>query len=257
MNMTNLSQFSLEGKTALITGGGTGIGLGIATSYVEAGGRVILIGRTESALKTACEQLGENAFYYVFDITQQSGIKSLVTRIVDEFGPIDILVNNAGIHLKAPVADTTDEAFLSVIQTHLLSSFTLSREVMESMKSNSIKGSIIMISSMTGIMAMTQVVAYTSAKTGMLGLMRGLLADYAEDGIRVNSIAPGWIESRMLHKALDSDAARKSKILNRIPFKKFGSPEDIGNTAIFLGSDASKYVNGVLIPVDGGAAVGF
>ncbi len=253
----NLSQFSLKGKTALITGGGTGIGLGIAKSYIEAGAMVAIIGRTESTLIDACETLGKYSKYYVYDITNQSGMKQLIHQIETDFGSIHILVNNAGIHLKAPVSKTTDEGFLSVIQTHLLSSFTLSREVMESMKSNGIKGSVIMISSMTGIMAMTQVVAYTSAKTGMLGLMRGLLADYAEDGIRVNSIAPGWIESKMLHQALDSDTERKNKILNRIPFKYFGQPEDIGNAAVFLGSDASKYVNGVLLPVDGGAAVGF
>jgi len=253
----SLVQFSLKGKTAIITGGGSGIGLGIAKSYIEAEGKVIIIGRTESTLKNACEQLGENSAYYVYDITNQSGIKDLVEQIEENHGAIHILVNNAGIHLKAPVSKTTDESFLKVIQTHLLSSFTLSREVMESMKRQNIKGSVIMISSMTGIMAMTQVVAYTSAKTAMLGLMRGLLADYAEDNIRVNSIAPGWIESKMLHKALDSDNARKNKILNRIPFKEFGKPEDIGNAAIFLASEASAYVNGVLLPVDGGAAVGF
>ncbi|MGM8361987.1 SDR family NAD(P)-dependent oxidoreductase [Flavobacterium sp. ARAG 55.4] len=253
----NIPQFGLKGKTALITGGGSGIGFGIAKAYTEAGARVIIIGRTESQLKEAVAILGSNASYYVFDITEQSKIKDLINRIVDNQGPIHILVNNAGIHLKAPASKTTDDAFLSVIQTHLLSAFTLSREVMESMKRYDIKGSIIMISSMTGIMAMTQVVAYTSAKTAMLGLMRGLLADYAEDGIRVNSIAPGWIKSKMLHQALDKDAERKNKILNRIPFKEFGKPEDIGNAAIYLGSDASSYVNGVLLPVDGGAAVGF
>ncbi|RKR07994.1 gluconate 5-dehydrogenase [Maribacter vaceletii] len=253
----NISQFGLKGKTALITGGGSGIGFGIALAYVNAGAKVIIIGRTEVTLQNAISELGENASYYVFDITNQSKIKELIKEMGRSHGAIHILVNNAGIHLKAPVSQTTDEGFLSVIQTHLLSAFTLSREVMESMKKYNVKGSIIMISSMTGIMAMTQVVAYTSAKTAMLGLMRGLLADYALNGIRVNSIAPGWIESKMLHKALDGDAERKNKILNRIPFKNFGKPEDIGNAAIFLGSEASAYINGVLLPVDGGAAVGF
>ncbi len=253
----NISQFSLSNKTAIITGGGSGIGLGIAKAYIEAGAKVVILGRTETTLQNACETLGINSLYYVFDITNQAGIKELITRIEKEHGPIHILINNAGIHLKAHVSETSDEAFLNVIQTHLLSSFTLSREVMASMKRNGIKGAIIMISSMTGIMAMTQVVAYTTAKTGMLGLMRGLLADYALDGIRVNAIAPGWIESKMLHQALDNDIDRKTKILNRIPFNEFGEPEAIGNAAIYLGSDASSYVNGVLLPVDGGAAIGF
>lgn len=253
----NLSQFNLVGKTALITGGGSGIGFGIAQAYIDAGAKVIIVGRTEERLQTAVKALGTNAYYSVFDITNQSKIKEFVNDVVNEYGPLHILVNNAGIHLKAPASETTDEGFLSVIQTHLLSAFSLSREVMNQMKANQVKGSVIMISSMTGIMAMTQVVAYTSAKTGMLGLMRGLLADYALDGIRVNAIAPGWIESNMLHKALDGDVERKSKILNRIPFKKFGKPEDIGNAAIYLASDASSYVNGVLLPIDGGAAVGF
>ncbi len=253
----NLSQFSLEGKTALITGGGSGIGLGIAHAYINAGAKVIIVGRTETTLKQACEELGSNAAYQLYDITNQEGMKDLVATITKQHGSIHTLVNNAGIHLKAPASETTDAGFLSVIQTHLLSSFSLSREVMNSMKEHGVKGSIIMISSMTAIMSMTQVVAYSTAKTGMLGLMRGLLADYALDGIRVNSIAPGWIESKMLHKALDGDTERKNKILGRIPFKDFGKPEDIGNAAIFLASDASVYVNGVLLPVDGGAAVGF
>ncbi|MDN5216966.1 SDR family oxidoreductase [Fulvivirgaceae bacterium BMA12] len=252
-----LADFKLDGKVALVTGGGSGIGLGIAKSYIDAGAKVVIVGRTESNLQEACETMGENAAYYVYDITRQAGIPDLVTTIEKEQGVIRILVNNAGVHLKAHTSETSDEAFLKVIQTHVLSSFTLSREVAARMAANNIAGSIIMISSMTGIMALDRVVAYTTAKTAMLGLMRGLLADYATHGIRVNAIAPGWIESRMLHQALDNDLPRKDKILNRIPFNKFGHPQDIGNAAIFLGSNASAYVSGVLLPVDGGAAVGF
>ncbi len=252
-----LADFKLDGKVALVTGGGSGIGLGIAKSYIDAGAKVVIVGRTESNLQEACQMLGQNATYHVYDITRQAGIPDLVSTVEKDQGPVQILVNNAGVHLKAHTSETSDEAFLEVLQTHVLSSFTLSREVADRMAANNIAGSIIMISSMAGIMALDRVVAYTTAKTAMLGLMRGLLADYATNGIRVNAIAPGWIESRMLHQALDNDLPRKSKILKRIPFNKFGQPQDIGNAAIFLGSDASAYVSGVLLPVDGGAAVGF
>jgi len=253
----NLTAFELTNKIALITGGGSGIGLGIAHAFINAGGTVVIVGRTEGTLKSACNELGKNAHYYVCDITKQDKLQGLVLDIEKDLGPIHVLVNNAGIHLKAHTSKTSDSDFLKVIQTHLLSAFTLSREVAERMAYHNIQGSIIMISSMTGIMAMDRVVAYTTAKTGMLGLMRGLLADYAKNKIRINSIAPGWIQSDMLDQALNNDPPRKNKIIGRIPFDGFGEPSDIGNAAIYLASDASKYVTGVLLPVDGGAAVGF
>ena len=247
---------SLKGKSALITGGGTGIGLGIAKTFATAGANVVITGRRTDVLIDAVKQIGDGARYYVNDIARQHELSELVNKIEREVGPIDILVNNAGQHLKKPMSDTTDEEFLSVLQVHLLSVFSLSREVANRMRERK-SGSIIFISSMSAVMGMTQVVAYTTAKTAILGLMRAMMAEYSADNIRVNAIAPGWIESDMMFKAINADEQRKQKIMNRIPFNRFGKPQDIGNAALFLASDAAAYITGVFLPVDGGAAQGF
>ena len=248
--------FDLTGKNALITGGGSGLGYGIAKGFIDAGAKVIIVGQNLEKLKNARHSLGESCAYFQMDITRQSEVPEMIEQIEAKYGAIDILVNNAGKHLKKPVAETSDEDYLDILKVHLLASFTLTREVgKRMMKRNG--GSIILISSMSAIMSMDRVVAYSTAKTALLGLMRGVMAEFAPYNIRVNAIAPGWIETPMLHVAIDSDLQRKQKIINRIPVHDFGQPEDIGYAALYLSSQAGKYVNGVLLPVDGGAASGF
>lgn len=248
--------FSLKGKRALITGGGTGLGYGIAKTFIEAEAEVIIAGRREQVLKEAAENLGEKCYYQQFDVTDLAKIPAFVQDIESNIGSIDILVNNAGKHLKKDAVDTTDAEFLEVLQVHLLSVFALIRECSKRMIERK-GGSIILISSMSAIMGLGQVVAYSTGKTGILGMMRNLVIEFAPHHVRINAIAPGWIESPMLHQALDKDSLRRNRILNRIPSGKFGEPEDIGHAALYLASDASAYVNGVLLPVDGGAAIGF
>ena len=248
--------FDLTGKNALITGGGSGLGYGIAKVFIDAGAKVIIVGQNLEKLKNARHSLRESCNYFQMDITRQSEVPEMIEQIEAKYGAIDILVNNAGKHLKKPVAETSDEDYLDILKVHLLASFTLTREVgKRMMKRNG--GSIILISSMSAIMSMDRVVAYSTAKTALLGLMRGVMAEFAPYNIRVNAIAPGWIETPMLHVAIDSDLQRKQKIINRIPVHDFGQPEDIGYAALYLSSQAGKYVNGVLLPVDGGAASGF
>lgn len=251
------TDFNLDGKLALVTGGGTGIGFGIASKFIEAGARVIIIGRREHVLKEAIQKLGKNAFYRVMDITKLDEIPNFVANIQSAHGTVDVLVNNAGKHLKAHAFDTSDEEFSSVLQTNLISVFSLSREIAKNMKQHNTAGSILMISSMTAIMGMDRVVAYSTAKTGILGMMRAMVADFSRYDIRVNAIAPGWIESDMLHQALDGDPERKAKVMGRIPLDHLGEPEDVSKAALFLASDAAKYISGVLLPVDGGAATSF
>lgn len=248
--------FSLEGKTALITGGGTGIGLGIAKEFIKANAKIIITGRREDILKNACAELGENANYVVSDLSVLSTIPELVTSIESKFGSIDILVNNAGIHLKKWAQDTTDEEFFKIIQTNLLSVFALTREVAKGMLERK-NGSIILISSMAGLFGIDRVSAYGTSKTALIGLMNNLVTEYSRDNVRVNCIAPGWITSDMFLNAINQDADRKQKIINRIALPDFGTPEDIGNAAVYLSSHAGRYVTGVVLPVDGGATVNF
>jgi NAD(P)-dependent dehydrogenase (short-subunit alcohol dehydrogenase family) len=248
--------FSLEGKTALITGGGTGIGLGIAKEFIKANAKVIITGRREELLKNACAELGENANYIVSDLSVLSAIPELVTNIESKFGSIDILANNAGIHLKKWAQETTDEEFFNIIQTNLLSVFALTREVAKGMIERR-NGSIIMISSMAGLFGIDRVSAYGTSKTALIGLMNNLVTEYSRDNVRVNCIAPGWITSDMFLNAINQDTDRKQKIINRIALPDFGTPEDIGNAAVYLSSHAGRYVTGVVLPVDGGATVNF
>ncbi|WP_010134253.1 SDR family NAD(P)-dependent oxidoreductase [Ochrovirga pacifica] len=252
----NLNVFSLKNQRVLVTGGGTGIGLGISKAMIEAGAKVVITGRREEVLQEAVEELGANASYRVNDITDRASIPVLVSDIETNEGPIDILVNNAGIHHKAWAQDTTDEDFERIIQTNLISVFSLTRECAKYMLKRK-KGSIIMIGSMAGLFGIDRVIAYSASKTALTGLVNSLTAEYAKDNVRVNAIAPGWITSNMFLNAVNKDQARKQQITNRIAMDHFGTTEDIGNAAVFLSSQAAKYITGVILPVDGGATVNF
>ncbi|MEC3907198.1 glucose 1-dehydrogenase [Tamlana sp. 2201CG12-4] len=252
----SLDVFSLKGKIALVTGGGTGIGLGISKAFIQAGAIVIITGRRETMLKEAATELGEHCKYFVNDVTNRKGIPDFISHIETQIGAIDILVNNAGIHHKAWAQDTTDEDFERVLQTNLISVFSLTRECAKYML-NRKSGSIIMIGSMAGLFGVDRVVAYGVSKTAITGLVNALVTEYSKSNVRVNAIAPGWIESNMFLNAINKDEKRKKQITNRIAMDHFGKVEDIGNAAVFLGSDAAKYITGVILPVDGGATVNF
>lgn len=251
-----LEAFSLEGKLALVTGGGTGIGLGISKALVDAGARVVITGRRESILEEATSSMGSQANYRVNDLNERNKIPFLIEDIEKNIGPIDILVNNAGIHHKAWAQETTDSDFERILQTNLISVFSLTRECAHKMLQRK-KGSIIMIGSMAGLFGIDRVVAYGVSKSALTGLVNLLVTEYSKDNVRVNAIAPGWIESNMFLKAIDQDPQRKKKIVDRIAMDHFGTTEDIGNAAVFLSSDAAKYITGTILPVDGGATVNF
>jgi NAD(P)-dependent dehydrogenase (short-subunit alcohol dehydrogenase family) len=251
-----MKAFRLDGKRALITGGGSGLGFGIAKLFTEAGAEVIIIGQNEQKLIDAKAALGNQCMYKQFNLAELDKIPALVDDVECNIGPVDILVNCAGIHLKKHAVETSDNEFLEVLNVHLFSVFALTREFAKGMIGRK-QGSVILVSSMSAVMGMKQVVAYSTAKTAVVGMMRSLVAEWATSNIRINTIAPGWIDTPMLHKAIDHDEPRKQKILNRIPTSTFGEPEDIGYAALYLSSEAGKYVNGVFLPVDGGAADAF
>jgi NAD(P)-dependent dehydrogenase (short-subunit alcohol dehydrogenase family) len=250
------SAFDLTGQTALITGGGTGLGLGMAKCFVASGARVVLVGRRKEELENACASLGKNAFALSGDVTKLETVPSLVDAAEKLAGPISILVNNAGVHLKKPAMETSDAEFANVIQTHVFGAFALTREVGKRMVARK-SGSIIFTASMASLMGIPLVVAYSAAKSAYVGMVRTLSVELGPSGVRVNAIAPGWIASDMLEKALSGDPARKAKILGRTPMNKFGEPDDIGWAAVYLSSPAAKFVTGVVLPVDGGAAEAF
>ncbi len=248
--------FSLKGETALITGGGSGLGLGIAKSFVAAGAKVVLTGRRADVLKQAAKSLGKSAACEAHDITELDLAAEFVQRAAQPFGPISILVNNAGIHLKKPVLEISTGEFNQLFQTHVAAAFALCQAVLPGMIKRR-HGNILFTASMASLFGIPLVTAYSAAKTAKLGLVRSLATEVSPHGVRVNAIAPGWIKSDMMLKALHGDPARSQKILGRTPMNCFGSPEDVGLAATYLCSPAAKFVTGVVLPVDGGASIGF
>jgi gluconate 5-dehydrogenase len=248
--------YELHNKVALITGGGSGIGLGIASHFISLGAKVAITGRNMSKLQNAKLALGDNCFIYGNDITQKDLHETLVETIEKEIGPIEILVNNAGIHQKKASMEVTDAEFQMVLDTNINSVFALTRTVLKHMMPRG-KGSVISISSMAALFGITQVVAYSSAKTALLGMTRSLASEYSHTGVRFNAIAPGFIETKMFLDIMEKDPMRKEKILSRTPARRFGTVEDVAYAAAFLASDGSNFITGVCLPVDGGNSIGF
>lgn len=249
--------FSLSGETALITGGGTGLGLGIARCFVQAGARVILVGRNGETLESARRELGGAAATLVHDITRVEEAGQLVDLAAKPFGsPPGILVNNAGNHLKKTAIHTSPAEFENVMRTHVTAGHALTAAALPAMLERG-RGNILFIASMASFMGVPNIIAYTAAKSALAGMTRALASEVSSQGVRVNAIAPGWIETRILRQALSGDPARENKILSRTPMARFGDPEDIGWAATYLCSPAAKFVTGTVIPVDGGASIGF
>ena len=248
--------FSLKGKRALVTGGGTGIGLAISKAFLDAGASVIIVGRREDTLQEACKTLGTQASFLVNDVSQIETIPALIVGLESKGLSLDILVNNAGVNAKKPTLDVTDEEFDRIVQTNLTGLFALTREVARGMAARG-KGVILNITSMAAIYGLPKVAAYTSAKSAVLGLTRALAVEWAPQGIRVNAIAPGFIYSDMTDKALNSDPDRKRRVMDRTPMGRMGQAEEVAAAAVFLCSDAASYITGVNLPVDGGNSIGF
>ncbi|UCD80978.1 MAG: SDR family oxidoreductase [Desulfobacterales bacterium] len=253
---TMAQAFDLSHDLVLITGGGTGLGFGMAQCMGQAGAKVVITGRREAVLQEAVKELGDSAWYRVHDVTDVNSSKGLIESIQSEIGPVTTLINNAGNHVKKPVEETSFQDFESVFQTHVMGSFALSKAVIPTMKSAK-HGSIIFIASMASLFGIPKVVAYSAVKSAFLGMVRTMAAELSQDGIRVNAIAPGWIHSEMMHKTAASDPERRNRILTRTPMGKFGHAEDIGWAAVYLCSPAAGFITGTCLPVDGGISIGF
>ncbi|TLU90730.1 glucose 1-dehydrogenase [Dyadobacter sediminis] len=248
--------FSLHGKLALITGGGSGIGFYIACCMIQAGAKVVITGRRETVLKEAVETLGSNAAYFVHDITKLDTIPELIADIETREGSIDILVNNAGINMKKHAVEVTDEEFDRVIQTNLHAVFAITRECGKRMTQRR-QGSIIMITSMAALYGIDRVVAYSASKSAVAGMVRALATEFSPHHVRINAVAPGFIETPMMLTAMNGDPARRDKAMDRTPMGTWGKPDDVGWAAVFLASPAAGFITGVSLPVDGGNSIGF
>jgi NAD(P)-dependent dehydrogenase (short-subunit alcohol dehydrogenase family) len=243
-------------KTAIVTGGGSGLGYAIAEKFTASGIETVIAGRDAEKLKKAKEQLGERCHAIPCDVSDLSSIPGFVASVIKQFGQIDILVNNAGINMKKEFTEVTDDDFQKIITTNLTAVFTMSREVVKQMLMQK-SGCIINISSMAAQYGLPKVIAYSASKTAIDGMTRAMAVELSPKGIRVNAIAPGFIYSDMTAKALDSDPERKAKVFSRTPMGYMGQASDIGDAALFLAGDSAKYITGVVLPVDGGNSIGF
>ena len=245
-----------ERTIAIVTGGGSGIGLAITEKFVAYGITTIIIGRDEQKLKAAHEKLGDLCITLTCDISDLASLPFLVNQIANEFSTIDILVNNAGINQKKEFTDVTDKEFQRILLTNVTAVFSLSREVVKHMLQRG-SGSIINISSMASQYGLPKVIAYTASKSAIEGMTKAMASELSPKGIRINCIAPGFIATDMSAKALNNDPERKGKALGRTPMGFMGQPSDIGDAALFLATDSSKYITGTILRVDGGNAIGF
>jgi gluconate 5-dehydrogenase len=248
--------FSLRNEVAVITGGGSGLGLAIATAMHQAGARVVLVGRREIELVAATNTIGAGSRHIVHDVTDFAAAPQLFERVEAEVGPVTCLVNNAGIHLKKPAVDTTAAEFDSVLRTHVLGAHALTAAAAPGMIKRK-SGSILFTASMASLFGIPLVIAYTAAKSAYVGMVKGYATEFSPHGVRVNAVAPGWIETAMSRKALAGDPARRDRILSRTPMARLGDPSDVGWAAVYLASPAARFVTGVILPVDGGVSIGF
>ncbi|MBC9797402.1 SDR family NAD(P)-dependent oxidoreductase [Sinomicrobium weinanense] len=242
-------------KTAIVTGGNSGLGYATAKKLCDNGIRTYIIGRNQEKTEDACNEIGGLAVPVIFDLNNLEGIPSLIEGIAKE-SPIDILVNNAGINMKKEFLEVTDEEFQSIIHTNVFSVFAVSREVVKVMKAHG-GGSIVNISSMTSQYGIPKVIAYSASKTAIEGMTRAMAVELAQYGVRVNCVAPGFIKTKMSSKALDNDPERKNKVLGRTPMGKLGEPADIADAVFYYATSESKFTTGTILPVDGGNSIGF
>lgn len=240
----------------LVTGGGSGIGKGIASLFAARGYRVVIADINRDAGEAVVEQLRQQALEAIFvetDVRDQGSVQSLLERVDSHFARLDCLCNNAGIERYRSAEDYTLEDFNSITETNLRGAFLCTRSAFPLLKAS--KGSIVNIASIQGIAAERHISVYAATKAGLLGWTRAIALDFSEHGIRANAVCPGAIDTGMLTAALANDPTPESTIAamkKSIPLHRIGRPEDVAETVYFLASPAAAYITGTSIVVDGG-----
>lgn len=250
--MDSLSQFSLAGKRALVTGSSRGIGFAIATALAGAGADVVLNARDTIALGEAAASLaagGVRVRGVAFDVTNSESVNDAVEHIESEIGPIDILVNNAGMQHRSPLEDFPEDMFERVISTNLTSVFLVGKAVAKRMIPRG-RGRIINICSLAVNAARASIAPYGASKAAVANLTRGMATEWAKHGINANAIAPGYFKTE-LNSALVANPEFNAWVEKRTPMGRWGDVAELGGAAIFLASDASSFVSGHILYVDG------
>jgi 2-deoxy-D-gluconate 3-dehydrogenase len=247
-----LDQFKLDGKVAIVTGAGRGLGKAMALGLAEAGADLALVGSsTTDETAAQVRALGRKASSIKADLLQPDAVSRILDGTLSAFGKVDILVNNAGIIRRASVLEFSEKDWDDVIQVNQRSLFFLSQAVAKQMVQAGKGGKIIHIASMLSFQGGIRVAAYTASKSAVMGLTRLMANELAALGINVNAIAPGYMETDNT-AALRADPKRNAEILARIPAGRWGAPADLKGTVVFLASAASDYMHGYTLAVDGG-----
>jgi NAD(P)-dependent dehydrogenase (short-subunit alcohol dehydrogenase family) len=249
-----LEKFSLKGKCGLVTGAGSGIGKGMAAGLAEAGARVALAGRTMKKLEKAATEMkasGLDVTPFLVDMGDGDSISQLVNAVIEAFGAIDFLFNNAGLIYRAPLEEFPSDKWEEMLSVNLTGPFLLSQAVVRHMIEKKIAGSIVNTSSLIAVFGGVTVPAYAATKGGLTQLTKSMCNDLAKHGIRVNAIGPGWVKTEMT-EALQNNSERFAAISARIPLGRWAVPRDLAGLAVFLASDASAYITGQVIFIDGG-----
>ena len=255
MNIMDL--FSLKGKNALVVGGSKGLGEGIAKGLVDAGAVVVVSSRSQAdcdkAAEGIIEKTGGQCIGISADISTKEGVDELVKKVIDRLGHIDILVNSAGVNIRKPAIEYTEEDWDKVQNVQLKGVFLACQAVGKHMIEKGIKGKIVNISSVNArVVARPNIVSYVAAKGAVMQMTKALAVEWAQYGININAVAPGFFETAMT-KVLFEDPATKEEMFRHIPAKRFGNADtDLAGTVICLVSDAALYTTGQIIYVDGG-----
>lgn len=242
--------FELDGKRALVTGAGRGLGKAIAVALAERGARVAV---TELADRLGdAEQVarGSKGMAVALDVRDVAAARDAVQRVVSEWGGLDILVNNAGVNIRQPAFEVTEDAWDTVLETDLKGAFFVGQAAGQAMRDRG-GGAIVNVASQNGLIAYYERAAYCAAKAGLINLTRLLALEWARHGIRVNAVAPTFVQTEMTAQMLD-DPERRADVISRIPLGRLAAPEDVAAAVVFLASDEAAMVTGHTLVVDGG-----
>lgn len=251
LDQADANEFSLAGQRAVITGGGRGLGAGVAASMLRAGADVVVLQRSEPAadLDRLARRLGRSVRWHELDLADADAVETVATRVLAD-GPVHMLVNNAGMQYRTPAVDFPLEGFDAVLQVNLRSAFQLCQLFGRPMLERG-AGRIVNVASLLSFQGGITVPAYAASKGALAQLTKALSNEWAGRGVTVNAVAPGYMATE-LNAALIADQVRNRQISERIPIGRWGRPEDIGGAVVFLCSPAAGYVSGVVLPVDGG-----
>jgi 2-deoxy-D-gluconate 3-dehydrogenase len=249
--------FDLSGRAALVTGGNGGIGYGMAEGLAAAGASVMIAGRNAAKNEAAMQRLleaGHSAAQVAADVTDEAACRAMVTATVERFGRLDILVNNAGINIRKEPESYSLAEWNLIVATNLSSAFMAAQAAYSKMREAG-GGKIINIGSMMSIFGASFTAPYAASKGGIVQMSRALACAWAKDNIQVNAVLPGWIDTDLTRRGRRDIPTLEERVTARTPARRWGVPEDLAGIAVFLASNASDFVTGTAIPVDGGYSV--